>query len=56
MEDKMRFKTETIKANAPIVYLRHEPTHSVIPVYKRMNLLQRLMLKWCFGLEYKQKE
>lgn len=36
----------------PIGYLRHKPTHTTISVYRKINRFQRLMMKWCFGLEY----
>lgn len=37
----------------PIGYLKHEPTGYSLAVYKPISRFKRLMLKWCFGLEYK---
>lgn len=38
----------------PVAYLYHEATKSVIPVYKRINRLQRKFIKWLLSLEYKE--
>lgn len=35
-----------------VAHLVHEPTKTVISVYKSMNWFQRWMIKWCFGLKY----
>lgn len=38
----------------PVAYLLHEPTHTNIAVYQKMNWFQRLMIRWCFGLKYRK--
>ncbi len=38
----------------PVASLHHKATHTVIHVYKRMNWFQRIMIRWCFGLEYRK--
>lgn len=35
-----------------IGYLYHEATNSTIPVYHKINIFKRLMLKLCFGIKY----
>lgn len=42
-----------IKFPDPIGQLIHEPTMSRISVYKPISRFKRIMLRWCFGLEYK---
>lgn len=42
-----------IKLPDPIGQLIHEPTMSRISVYKPISRFKRIMLRWCFGLEYK---
>lgn len=39
----------------PIGYLEHKPTYSNIAVYKSIGWFKQLMIRWCFGLEYKKK-
>lgn len=41
--------------NGIVGYLRHEPTHTKIAVYQHIGWFQRLMIRWCFGLEYEVK-
>lgn len=36
----------------PIGYLVHKPTHSSIAVFTPIGWFKRLMIRWCFGLEY----
>lgn len=39
----------------PIVgHLVHKPTGYCISVYKPISRFKRMMLKWCFGIEYKK--
>lgn len=38
----------------PIGQLEHEPTHSVISVYHKINWFRRIMLKLCFDLDYRK--
>lgn len=35
-----------------VAQLVHEPTKTVISVYKPINRFQQWMIKWCFGLKY----
>lgn len=49
MDDKNYAHIEQPKV---IAHLVHEPTKTVISVYKPMNWFQRWMIKWCFGLKY----
>ena len=39
-----------------IGYLRHEETNTTISVYAPISFFKRLMLKWCFGLKYKNNK
>lgn len=43
-----------IKLPDPIGMLKHKPTRTSISVYKPISRFKALMLKWCFGLEYKR--
>lgn len=43
-----------IKPQKIVGYLRHEPTHTYIGVFKPIGWFKRLMIRWCFGLEYKE--
>ena len=36
----------------PVGYLIHEPTHSQISVYEKINWFQKFFIKICFGLKY----
>lgn len=36
----------------PMGYLEHKATHSRIPVYKKINAFQALMMRVCFGLKF----
>ncbi len=36
-------------------YLHHKPTHTKIAVYQHVGWFQRLMIRWCFGMEYEVK-
>ena len=36
----------------PVGYLIHEPTHSQISVYEKINCFQKFFIKICFGLKY----
>lgn len=49
-------KVYDCRINIPKVYgyLRHEPTQVQWACYKPIGKFKRLMLKWCFGLEYKK--
>ncbi len=49
MEDKNYAHIEQPKV---IAHLVHEPTKTVVSIYKPMNWFQRWMIKWCFGLKY----
>lgn len=40
----------------PIGWLEHKPTATLISVVEPIGWFKKLMLKWCFGLEYKKKE
>lgn len=54
-EDMMRNGCSCkIKIMKPIGYLRHEPTHTSITVYKPISRFKALMLRWCFGLKYEK--
>lgn len=48
--------TATMKFNIPkpIATLEHKPTMASISVYEPIGRFKRLMLKWCFGLEYRK--
>lgn len=35
-----------------IAHLIHEPTKTVIPVYKPIGWFKRFMIRCCFGLKY----
>ena len=35
-------------------YFVHEPTRSLIPVYKRIGPSRRLIIRLCFGLKYEK--
>lgn len=50
LEDKI----PSVKFNIPqpVATLRHEPTHTNIYVYKKINMFHRFMLNLCFGLKY----
>lgn len=37
-----------------IGHIVHEPTRSSIPVYDKIGLFRRLMIKVCFELKYKK--
>ncbi len=41
--------------NGIVGYLHHKPTHNKIAVYQHIGWFQRLMIRWCFGLEYEVK-
>ena len=41
-----------VKVNKPVGFLTHEPTNTVISVYKKINIFQKWMLNLCFGLRY----
>lgn len=43
-----------IEINEAVGYLIHEPTHSQIVVFKRINWWQAWWLNFCFGLKYKE--
>lgn len=48
---------ESYKIQQPpkvVAYLVHEPTMTSIAVYKPINGLQRVIIKWFFGLKYKK--
>lgn len=36
----------------PVATLSHEPTHTNIYVYKKINRFHQFMLNLCFGLKY----
>lgn len=48
METKYRIEQPKISG-----YLIHEATKSKIAVYKPVGKFKILMIKWCFGLKYK---
>ena len=50
-DNNTHFLIDQPKAVAQLV---HEYTKSVIPVFKSMNWLQRIMIKLCFGLRYEK--
>ena len=43
-----------IKKREPIVYIIHKPNDSWIGVYHHIGWFKKLMLRLCFGLEYKK--
>ncbi len=43
-----------IKVPIAIAQLRHEPTTTIISVYKPIPKFQQFFLRWCFGLKYKK--
>lgn len=43
-----------IKIPQPIAYLESKQTNIRISVYSKFTILQRFMIKLCFGLEYKK--
>lgn len=47
-------KTSSVKFNIPqpVAALSHEPTHTNIYVYKKINKFHQFMLNLCFGLKY----
>lgn len=45
-----------IKIEKPVGYLEHEPTDTLIAVYKPISRFKAFMLNWCFGLKYKRYE
>ena len=45
-----------IKIDKPIGYFYHKPTKVNIAVYKPINWFRRMMIKMCFGLEYKEEQ
>lgn len=48
--------TMEIVFEKPIGYLEHKPTHSNIAVYKPIGWFKQLMIRWCFGFEYKEEK
>jgi hypothetical protein len=40
----------------PIGWLEHEPTNSRFAIFQSIGWFKKLMLKWCFGLEYRERE
>lgn len=49
-------KTEVFLAKPPkeVGYLVHEPTHTSISVFKRIDPFRRLMIRLCFNLKYEE--
>lgn len=43
----------TIKVPLAIGMLHHKYTKTSIMVYEEMGWFKKLMLRWCFGLEYR---
>ena len=48
-------ETVRMQMPEPIGYLRHEPTHTNIAVFRKIPRFQRYWLKICFGLTYREK-
>ncbi len=40
----------------PIGWLEHKPTNSRFAIFQPIGWFKKLMIKWCFGLEYKEAE
>lgn len=48
------YQGATFRAIESIGLLIHKPTGRTIAVYRPIPRLQRLMLRWCFGLRYEK--
>lgn len=53
-QDEIMRTAYRLNTPKPIGRLIHEPTHSIIAVYKPISRFKRLMLRWCFGLKYEK--
>lgn len=51
--DRLNIKGEILQQKI-IAHLHHPATHTIIAVYRPMPWLQRVMIKWCFGLHYRK--
>lgn len=40
----------------PVGYLEHEPTKTIISVYKPIGWFRRIMIQGCFGLKFYKLE
>ena len=45
-----------IKIERPIGYLIHRPTKTQIAIFSHIGWFKRMMIKWCFGLEYIERK
>lgn len=51
MDAEMEFKTFK-----KVGLLIHRPTHTQIVVFEPIGWFKRMMIRWCFGLEYRKEE
>lgn len=50
----MKIEGELKLFDEPIAYLVHNPTHTKIAVFHKINRWQRWWIKFCFGLVYEK--
>ena len=51
-KNKINGEDYGIKVPKPLGYLYHEPTGTKIAVFSKIGKLQRVMIKYFFGLKY----
>jgi hypothetical protein len=49
------YKIDTLFVQDPIGKFIHEPTHTQINVYKKINKFQLFFIRLCFGLKYVER-